>query len=230
MLQIWTFQRSDKLRPWSGNRGKVKRLPLIMPTSSAWSNVAQTSHPLSNNRVMVNKEVNTQEDAMVDKAATNRVRETRPSPSNNPSLRLGPLNLPLLPLLQLSTCSSSDMGTLHPPSRSLLHHPHHSTQALTKLFLWHRESVSNQPSRPSSSLRGQSVPLTLNPSRNTLLLKRMKSLWIGLGMRTTWTYSWRSLQSLVCLGPHTGMCTNKRRTVLLTLLQWLGNCHHFIIW
>ena len=66
-----------------------------MPTNSAQSNVAQISHPSNNNRVMVNKEVNAQEEGILDKAKTSKAQETRPSPSNSPSLKLDPLNLPL---------------------------------------------------------------------------------------------------------------------------------------
>ena len=85
------------------------------------------SHPLSNNRVMVNEVVDTGEGTVEDKAITSKALAIRPSPSNSLSLKLDPLNLLLLPPLQLLTPSSSDMGTSHPPSLSLLHHPHHFT-------------------------------------------------------------------------------------------------------
>ena len=67
-----------------------------MPISSVWLNAAQMSHPLNNNRVTINKVVNTPEDVVVDEAKTSRVLATRPSLSSSPNLKLDPpLNLPL---------------------------------------------------------------------------------------------------------------------------------------
>ena len=75
---------------------------------------------------MANKVVNAEEGTMLDEVVTNKALEIRPSPSNSHSLRLAPLNLLLLPWLQLLTPSSS--GTLcPPPSLFYLRYLHHST-------------------------------------------------------------------------------------------------------
>ena len=100
----------------------------------------QTSHPSNNNRVMVNEVVAAVEETALGEAGTSKARETRPSLPSSPNLRLALLNLLLLP--QLPPLTLSSLVTLHPPpSCSHLRHPHHSTQASTKLYLWHGESV-----------------------------------------------------------------------------------------
>ena len=160
---------------------------------------------------------------MLGVAGTSKARETRPSLPSKANLRLAPLNrLLLLPRLPLLTPSS--LVTLRrPPSHSLLRRPHHSTRASIKLYLWRGESALPQPLRPSNVSKVLSVPLTLAPSRNDLLPRRMRSLWIGLGMRTTWMFSWRNPRSLVHLGPHTGMCAPRKQIAVLTCPQQLGN-------
>ena len=60
------------------------------------ASVDRMSHPLNNNRVMVNKVVDVVEEIVLDKAKTSKARVTRLSPSNSPSLRLAPLSLLLL--------------------------------------------------------------------------------------------------------------------------------------
>ena len=169
------------------------------------------SHPSNNNRVMVNEEAADAEEIVLGVAETSKARETRPNLPSKLNLRPAPLNyLLLLPRLPLLTRSS--LVTLRlPSSRSLLRRPHHSTRASTKLYLWRGESASPPPPKLSNALRVLSVPLTLDPSRSNLLLRRMKFLWIGLGTKTTWISSWRSLLSLVHLGPHTGMCAPRKR-------------------
>ena len=82
---------------------------------------------------MVSEEANVEEEIVLGEAVTSKAQETRPSPSSSPSPRLVPLSL-LLPRLLPSTCSSLGISHLL-PSRSLLRRPHHSTQALTKLYL-----------------------------------------------------------------------------------------------
>ena len=98
------------------------------------ASVDRMSHPLNNNRVMDSEGVDTAEEIMLGKARTNKARETRLSPSSNRNLRLALLNLLLLPRLPLSTPSSLVI-LRPPPSCSLLHCPHHSIQASTKLYL-----------------------------------------------------------------------------------------------
>ena len=90
------------------------------------ASVDRMSHPLNNNRVMANEAADVAEGTALDKAETSRVRETRPSPSSSPSLKLVLLTLLLLPRLPLSTHSSSVISC-PPPSHSLLRRPHHST-------------------------------------------------------------------------------------------------------
>ena len=143
------------------------------------------SHPSNNNRVMVNEEVVVAEETALGVAGTSKARETRPSLPSSHNLRLAPPNnflpLPRLPLLTHSSLVTS----LLPSSRFHLRRPHHSTQALTKLYLWRGESGLPQPPKPSNVLRRLSVPLTLVPSRSVLLQGTMRFLWIGLEMRTT---------------------------------------------
>ena len=93
------------------------------------------SHPLNNNRVMVNEEVAVTEEIVLGMAGTSKAQETRPSLPSKPNLRLVLLNhLLLLPQLPLLTPSSS-VTSCPPLSRFCLHRPHHSTRALTKLYL-----------------------------------------------------------------------------------------------
>ena len=143
------------------------------------------SHPSNNNRVKVNEEVVAAEETALGVAGTSKALGTRPNLSSSPNLRLAlPNHLLLLPRLPLSTPSS--LVTSPPPSsRSHLRRPHHSTQASTKLYLWRGELGSPQPPKPSNALRGLSVPLTLVPLRSVPLRRMTRSLWIGLGMRTT---------------------------------------------
>ena len=172
---------------------------------------------------MVNGEVVVAEETALDVAGTSKAQETRPSPSSSLNLRLVPLSyLLLLPRLPLSTPSSLVISR-PPPSRSLLCRPHHSTQALIKLYLWREGLGPLQPPRPSSVLRGLSVPLTLVPLRSVPPLRMTRFLWIGLGMRMTWMSSWRNLRSLVRLGSYTGMCAPRKRIAVLTCPQQLGN-------
>ena len=143
------------------------------------------SHPSNNNRVMVNEEVVVAEGIVLGVAETSKARETRLSPPNNHNLRLVPLNhLLLLPRLPLLTPSSL-VTSLPPSSHFHLRRPHHSTRALTKLYLWRGGLGSPQPPKPSNALRGLSVPLTLVPLRSVPLPRMTRFLWIGLEMKMT---------------------------------------------
>ena len=142
------------------------------------------SHPSNNNRVMANEEVVVAEETALDVAGTNKARETRPSLSSNHSLRLvPPKHLLLPPRLPHLTPSSLVISPL-PSSHFRLRRPH-STQASTKLYLWRGGLELLQPLRPSSALKGLSVPLTLVLSRSVPLPRTTKCLWTGLEMRTT---------------------------------------------
>ena len=134
---------------------------------------------------MVNEEVAAVEEIVLGVAETSKAQETRPSPLSKTNLRLAlPNHLLLFPRLPLLTPSS--LVTSRPPSsRFLLHRPHHSTRASTKLYLWRGESALPQPLRLSNVLKVLSVPLTLDPSRNVPLLRRTKSPSIGLETRMT---------------------------------------------
>ena len=128
---------ADMRRPsvLPGNKGKEPRSPKTKLRSSALSSADLMSHPLNNNRVMVNRVVVVAEETVLGVAGTSKAQETRPSPPSRHNLRLVPLNhLFLFPRLPPSTLSS--LVTSHPPSsRSPLRCPHHSTRALTKLCL-----------------------------------------------------------------------------------------------